>query len=52
MPRSSCPTHWKGEKGLYVAGLGGKGVFGATTDAKLIVEDLCHAFNKVANLSN
>ncbi|KAK9293295.1 hypothetical protein L1049_021287 [Liquidambar formosana] len=40
MPKNSFPTHWKGENGLYCAGLSRRGIFGVSMDAKAIADDI------------
>lgn len=39
-PRQPFPHGWKGENGLYVAGLGRKGLLGASKDATRIAKDI------------
>jgi hypothetical protein len=47
MPKNRFPAHWKGENGLYCAGLSKRGLFGAATDAQtiyiILVANLCDA---------
>jgi indole-3-pyruvate monooxygenase len=44
-PRNPSPRSWKGaETGLYVAGLGRKGILGAVFDAKNIADDISQLF--------
>ncbi|CAK9219155.1 unnamed protein product, partial [Sphagnum troendelagicum] len=44
-PRNPSPRSWKGaETGLYVAGLGRKGILGAVFDAKSIADDISQLF--------
>ncbi|XP_062158003.1 probable indole-3-pyruvate monooxygenase YUCCA10 [Alnus glutinosa] len=45
MPKNSFPGHWKGEKGLYCAGLSRRGLLGVSMDAQAIANDI----NKVIN---
>ncbi|KAK7350875.1 hypothetical protein VNO77_09906 [Canavalia gladiata] len=40
MPKNDFPNHWKGDHGLYCAGLSRRGLFGVKEDAKLIAEDI------------
>lgn len=40
MPKNVVPKHWKGEKGIYCAGLSRKGLFGVSIDAKTIADDI------------
>ncbi len=40
MPKNRFPAHWKGENGLYCAGLSKRGLFGAATDAQTIADDI------------
>jgi indole-3-pyruvate monooxygenase len=44
LPRNPSQGTWKGGRGLYVAGLGRKGILGATFDAKNIAEDISRAY--------
>ncbi|GLT45151.1 hypothetical protein SLA2020_190040 [Shorea laevis] len=39
-PKNKIPTHWKGEKNLYCAGLSRRGLFGVSEDAKAITDDI------------
>jgi indole-3-pyruvate monooxygenase len=43
-PRNPSPKAWKGETGLYIAGLGRKGILGAAFDAKNIADDISQLF--------
>ncbi|CAK9165272.1 unnamed protein product [Ilex paraguariensis] len=38
--KQSFPNHWKGEKGLYCAGLSRRGFYGAAIDAQNIAKDI------------
>ncbi|XP_037461957.1 probable indole-3-pyruvate monooxygenase YUCCA11 [Triticum dicoccoides] len=40
LPIEEYPNHWKGENGLYCAGLGRRGLAGIATDAKNIANDI------------
>lgn len=40
LPKQPFPHGWKGECGLYVAGLGRKGLLGASNDARRIAADI------------
>ncbi|VAH54590.1 unnamed protein product [Triticum turgidum subsp. durum] len=40
LPIKEYPNHWKGENGLYCAGLGRRGLAGIATDAKNIANDI------------
>ncbi|XP_037489924.1 probable indole-3-pyruvate monooxygenase YUCCA10 [Triticum dicoccoides] len=40
MPIKEYPNHWKGENGLYCAGLGRRGLAGIVADAKNIANDI------------
>ncbi|GJN06287.1 hypothetical protein PR202_ga23998 [Eleusine coracana subsp. coracana] len=40
MAARSYPEHWKGEKGLYVAGMVRRGIYGSYEDAEFIAEDI------------
>lgn len=33
MPKNEYPSHWKGEKGVYCAGMSGNGLSGVSSDA-------------------
>lgn len=51
LPRNPFPRGWKGESGLYVAGLGRKGLLGASFDAKHIADDISRIFfSEIPNL--
>ncbi len=43
-PRNPSPKAWKGETGLYIAGLGRKGILGSAFDAKNIADDISQLF--------
>ncbi|KAH9535563.1 hypothetical protein CY35_17G060600 [Sphagnum magellanicum] len=43
-PKNSSAEGWKGETGLYVAGLGRKGILGAAFDAQNIAQDISQLF--------
>ncbi|QHN88809.1 putative indole-3-pyruvate monooxygenase [Arachis hypogaea] len=40
MPKNAFPKHWKGEHGLYCAGLSRRGLFGVKFDAEAIADDI------------
>ncbi|KAK9067659.1 hypothetical protein SSX86_011770 [Deinandra increscens subsp. villosa] len=40
MPNSEYPNHWKGENGLYCAGLSRSGLYGAAKDAQNIAQHI------------
>lgn len=40
MPKNNFPAHWKGENGLYCAGLSRRGLFGIAMDAQAIANDV------------
>ncbi|KAF7119839.1 hypothetical protein RHSIM_Rhsim13G0017100 [Rhododendron simsii] len=40
IPKPSFPNHWKGENGLYCAGLSRRGFYGAAMDAQNIANDI------------
>ncbi|PIN06763.1 Flavin-containing monooxygenase [Handroanthus impetiginosus] len=40
LPKPNFPNHWKGEKGLYCAGLARRGLYGAALDAESIARDI------------
>ena len=45
LPRQPFPHGWKGESGLYVAGLGRRGLLGASKDAQSIAVDIAAKIN-------
>ncbi|XP_020213694.1 probable indole-3-pyruvate monooxygenase YUCCA10 [Cajanus cajan] len=45
MPKNEFPNHWKGECGLYCAGLSRRGLFGVKIDAEAIVDDIKNILN-------
>ncbi|CAL5202669.1 unnamed protein product [Lathyrus oleraceus] len=47
-PKNPFPKHWKGDNGLYCAGLARKGLFGVKKDAEAIAEDI----NRTLKLEN
>lgn len=40
MAARSYPEHWKGENGLYCAGMVRRGIYGSYEDAELIAGDI------------
>ncbi|XP_027336823.1 probable indole-3-pyruvate monooxygenase YUCCA10 [Abrus precatorius] len=40
MPKNHFPNHWKGDRGLYCAGLSRRGLFGVKMDAEAIADDI------------
>ncbi|XP_054806315.1 probable indole-3-pyruvate monooxygenase YUCCA10 [Prosopis cineraria] len=40
MAKNEVPKHWKGEKGIYCAGLSRRGLFGVSMDAEAIADDI------------
>ena len=40
LPKKEFPNHWKGENGLYCAGLAKRGLAGIAMDAKNIANDI------------
>ncbi|MED6221680.1 hypothetical protein PIB30_057115 [Stylosanthes scabra] len=40
MPKNEFPKHWKGDNGLYCAGLARRGLFGVQFDAEAIADDI------------
>jgi len=48
MPKNAYPSHWKGDHGLYCAGLARRGLWGVKMDAESIAEDI----NQTLNLHN
>ncbi|XP_058740751.1 probable indole-3-pyruvate monooxygenase YUCCA10 [Vicia villosa] len=47
-PKNPFPKHWKGDHGLYCAGLARKGLFGVKKDAEAIAKDI----NETLKLKN
>lgn len=45
LPRLPFPHGWKGGSGLYVAGLGRRGILGASNDAQRIAADIAAKFS-------
>ncbi|XP_059281751.1 LOW QUALITY PROTEIN: probable indole-3-pyruvate monooxygenase YUCCA11 [Lycium ferocissimum] len=39
-PKKGSPCHWKGEKGIYCVGFASLGLFGISSDAKNVAEDI------------
>ncbi|MCD7467941.1 hypothetical protein HAX54_005647 [Datura stramonium] len=56
MPKKRSSCHWKGEKGIYCVGFASAGLFGISSDAKNISEDinriLMHVDNKMNEISS
>ncbi|KAF7072609.1 hypothetical protein CFC21_077715 [Triticum aestivum] len=46
MARRSFPEHWKGENGLYCAGMVRRGLYGSCEDAESIAEDISNKKTK------
>ncbi|KAI4317524.1 hypothetical protein L6164_025386 [Bauhinia variegata] len=44
-PKNAFPRHWKGERGLYCAGLSKRGLFGVARDAEAIANDINQILN-------
>jgi len=40
MAARGFPEHWKGENGLYCAGMARRGIYGSYEDAELIAGDI------------
>ena len=40
LPKKEFPNHWKGENGLYCAGLAKRGLAGIVMEAKNIANDI------------
>ncbi|KAG5035910.1 hypothetical protein AAZX31_04G194800 [Glycine max] len=40
MPNNDFPNHWKGDRGLYCAGLSNRGLFGVKMDVEAIADDI------------
>ena len=45
MPKNKFPHHWKGENGLYCAGLSGSGLPGVSADAVSIANEIRSVLN-------
>ena len=45
MPKNAYPSHWKGDHGLYCAGLSRRGLWGVKMDGESIAEDINQTFN-------
>ncbi|KAF8411691.1 hypothetical protein HHK36_004249 [Tetracentron sinense] len=45
MPKNTFPNHWKGQNGLYCAGMSKRGLFGVSMDAKAIASDIQMVIN-------
>lgn len=43
---NKIPNHWKGENGLYCAGMAKMGLLGVSKDAQLIANDISAALSK------
>ncbi|KAK4284586.1 hypothetical protein QN277_001397 [Acacia crassicarpa] len=52
MPKNEVPGHWKGEKGIYCAGLSRRGLFGVSMDAKAIADDINGTIKLTAQASS
>ncbi|CAK9134804.1 unnamed protein product [Ilex paraguariensis] len=52
MPKNRFPTHWKGENGVYCAGLSKMGLPGVSMDAKAIANDINIVVGEVKRRSN
>ncbi|XP_047087764.1 probable indole-3-pyruvate monooxygenase YUCCA10 [Lolium rigidum] len=48
LPTKEYPNHWKGENGLYCAGLARRGLAGITADAKNIANDIKSMINSMS----
>jgi hypothetical protein len=46
LPKTPFPHGWKADESLYIAGLGRKGLLGASFDAKHIAEDIAASYLK------
>ncbi|GLJ43503.1 hypothetical protein SUGI_0904410 [Cryptomeria japonica] len=46
LPKTPFPNNWKGNNGLYAAGLSKRGLLGCSTDAKLIAQDIKDIYDK------
>lgn len=46
------PEHWKGENGLYCAGLARRGIYGSYSDAELIAGDISELLRPQQTHSN
>ncbi|XP_054806316.1 probable indole-3-pyruvate monooxygenase YUCCA10 [Prosopis cineraria] len=52
MPKNEVPSHWKGEKGIYCAGLSRRGLLGVSMDAEAIANDINLSLKLVAQNSS
>ncbi|KAF7840102.1 putative indole-3-pyruvate monooxygenase YUCCA10 [Senna tora] len=48
MPKNEFPRHWKGENGIYCAGLSRRGLFGVSMDAEAIADNINHTLKMEA----
>ena len=49
LPTNAYPNHWKGENGLYCAGLARRGLAGIAADAKNIANDIKSAIGSMSS---
>ena len=50
MPKNMYPKHWKGENGMYCAGMSGNGLPGISSDATAIADDISQTLKSLGNL--
>ncbi|KAJ3702766.1 hypothetical protein LUZ61_006471 [Rhynchospora tenuis] len=50
-PKNAFPNGWKGENGLYTVGFTGKGLYGASSDALKVAQDIAQIWSKTPNKS-
>ncbi|KAJ4767496.1 Flavin-containing monooxygenase [Rhynchospora pubera] len=48
-PKNAFPYGWKGENGLYTVGFTGKGLYGASSDALKVAQDIAQIWSKTPN---
>ena len=50
LPKKEFPNHWKGENGLYCAGLAKRGLAGIAMDAKNIANDILSCLTSMRDI--
>ena len=51
LPKTPYPHGWKADESLYIAGLGRKGLLGASFDAKHIATDIAASYLKEKSIA-